>query len=130
MPAPSVITFSTACLVAIQAALLSQIDAAGGAASLKFFSAQDDLLGAVPLTDPAGAVDANNGKLTLTPATGVNTWSASGTVAYASIVTGAGAAVVSLPVVAGVTQVANKCVISSLSAIAGAEIRVALLTFG
>jgi hypothetical protein len=94
--------------------LLALLDGDTNPAKVTIHDSSDTLLATVILTDPAGTVNSSTGKLTLTPADGVNAVE-TGTASYASLRDGADVVYRSYPCSAGSSPVVNTCVITDLS---------------
>jgi hypothetical protein len=111
-----------AAIVAANTAFLDLLDAEAGAAYITIRDADDVLLATIPLDDPAGAVAAETGVLTLAIAGPDNAADADGTAAYGEICDGAGAALCALPCAAGLVPVSGYLVLQTLSIIAGGTV--------
>ena len=83
----------------------------------------DTLLVQIPLIEPCGSVNGTTGVATLAAA-GTGTAVATGTASYATIYSGGGVALRSVPCQAGSTQVPGVCVVNTTSVITGAVISI------
>lgn len=115
-------------IIAANTALLADIDTGSGAARVTLHDAADVKLAEIPLTDPAGSVNATTGLLTLTPSGRDESADASGTAFYASIRDGNGAVVRSLPCQAGSFAVPGACVLNTLAIVAGGPVELLSIT--
>lgn len=114
--------WNPAAIVAAHTALLALLDGAATAGKVTLHSSTDTLLATIPLTDPAGTVNATTGALTLTASARDESADASGTASYATIRDGDNVAYRSLTCQAGSSAVANRCVLNTLSIVAGGPV--------
>lgn len=122
MAAPYLDVWNPAAIVAAHNALLALIDGAATAGKITLHSSSDTLLATIPLTDPAGTVNGTTGALTLTASGRDESADNTGTASYATIRDGDDTAYRSLSCQAGSSAVANKCVINTLSIVAGSPV--------
>lgn len=122
MAAPYLGTWSPAAKIAAHEALLALLDAhATESASITIHDVDDVLLATIPLDKPSGAVNQSTGKFTLADA-GREEDATAGAASYATLRDGAGDPHISLPCQAGTTPVAGKCVLNTLTIVAGAPV--------
>jgi hypothetical protein len=114
--------WNPAAIIAAHTALLALIDGAATAGKITLHKSDDTLLATIPLTDPAGTVNGTTGALTLTASARDESADASGTASYATIRDGNNVAYRSLSCQAGSAAVSNKCVLNTLSIIAGGPV--------
>jgi hypothetical protein len=129
MAVPSDIQFSAATLVAAHTAFRDLIDAAVTPGSIKIRDADDVLLAEFLLAVPCGTVNGTTGQLTFSLPLPVEAL-VTGTAAYGEICDGDGVAHLSMPVVAGVSAVPNRFVLSTLILIAAGETSILGATLG
>lgn len=120
-------TWNPAAIVAAHTALLALIDGATTAGKVTLHDEDDILLATIPLTDPAGTVNGSTGALTLTASARDESADASGAASYATIRDGDDVAYRSLSCQAGSSAVANRCVLNTLSIIAGGPVELVSL---
>lgn len=113
-------TWHAPALIAAHTALLARLDT-GGAAHYLIYDADDVLLATLPLTEPAGSVDAA-GVLTLTPGAPESSAPAGGVASYAVLAAGDDAALLTQSVVEGLAPVAGAVAISTLNIAAGQSV--------
>lgn len=111
-------------IAAAHTALLALLDGAATAAKVTLHDSADVLLATVPLTDPAGTVNAGTGALTLTPDGRDESADAGGTASYATLRDGDGLAYRSLPCQTGSFAVPGACVLNTLTIIAGGPVEI------
>lgn len=122
MAVPTGVEYAAAAIVAANTAFLDLLDAEAGNATIKIRDASDVLLATIPLDDPAGAVDAGTGELTLDIDGSDDSADANGTAAYGEICDGAGAVLCALPCQAGSAPVSGKLVLQTLTIVAGGTV--------
>lgn len=91
-----------------------------GEGEIRFYSNTDTLLGTADLDEPAGIINGTTGALEISAVNG--TWSADGTVSYATLFDGNSPtkrAMQSLPCQTGITAIDGVCVLTSLNAVDG-----------
>lgn len=122
MAVPTGVEYSAAAVIAANTAFLDLLDAESGNATIKIRDASDVLLATIPLDDPAGAVDAETGELTLDIDGSDDSADADGTAAYGEICDGAGAVHCALPCQEGTVAVSGKLVLQTLSIVQGGTV--------
>ena len=122
MAVPTGVEYSVAAIVAANTAFIDLLDAEAGAAYITIRDAADVLLATIPLDDPAGAVAAETGVLTLDIDGPDDAADANGTAAYGEICDGAGAVLCALPCAAGLAPSAGYLVLQTLTIVAGGTV--------
>ena len=128
MPAPASYTYSDQAKIDAQQAFLDLIDA-GTAGSIKLRDNSDVLLAQIPLTVPAGTINAS-GLLTMTASGPDTSADASGECTYGEICDSAGTVHLSMPTEQGVAPVSGKLVISVTAIVQTAEVSLTSCTIG
>lgn len=129
MAAQHLNAWSPAILTVAAQALIDALTTTAGAGSVTIHASDDTLLATVPLDDPAGDIDAN-GVADLTPTARDEDAAASGTASYASIRDGDGTVHRSMPCEAGSDPVAGKCVLNTITIVAGGPVEINSLSVG
>lgn len=124
------VAFHADLLVAAHTAVLGEIDGAGATAYVAIYDSADTLLSTLPLDYPSGTVNATTGQLTITFGARDESAAASGTADYATICDAADKVLITLSCAAGTAAVADTCVLSTLSIVAGAPVEGVSLTIG
>jgi len=128
MPAPVSYTYSATALTDAQQSFLDLVDA-GTAGSIKLRDDSDVLLAEIPLTVPAGTIDAG-GQLTITASGPDTSADAGGTCTYGEICDSAGTVLLALPAQEGSSPVSGKLVITNATIVLGAEVSLTSCTIG
>lgn len=129
MPAPASFNYSAAVSIAVQTALLSEIDAGVSAAKMKLYTEADALLATITLDDPAGTVNGTTGQLTITaPATVAAT--GTGTCTYGTLTDSADTVILTAPVTQGSSAISGDIVLSTTAVVTGADIELISFTIG
>lgn len=115
-------TWNPTAIIAAHTALLALIDGAATAGKITLHDSNDVQLANIPLTDPAGTVNGTTGALTLTASGRDESADASGEADYATIRDGDGVAYRSMECVVGSAAQTGKCVLNTLSIIAGGPV--------
>ena len=124
------VSFHADLLVAAHTAVLGEIDGAGATAYVEIRDVSDVLLSTLPLDFPAGTVDAGTGQLTCVFGLPDLEAAATGTADHADICDAAAKILITLSCEAGVTPVADACVLTTLSIVQGAPVEGVSLTIG
>lgn len=110
-----------AALIPAQTALRDRIDLGGLSGRFKVYSEGDALLATLPLSVPAGTINAA-GVLTLTPGAPEANAPAGGVAAYATLEAGDSTPLLLLPVIQGTAPEPGFLVISTANIIAGGSV--------
>ena len=129
MTVPVAATYSVAAKVAAHTAFRDLIDAGASAGVLIIYSASDDWLAEIYLTQPCGTVDGATGQLTFSIA-GAGEAVASGIAAYAALCDGDGDPHLTLPVVEGSAPASGVLVLNSTTLVSGAAVSVISAVMG
>lgn len=125
------IILSPTLLIAVHTAGKTTIDAGGAAGKLEIYSAAGTRLSTLPLSYPCGTVSGTTGQLTITFGARDEQAEASGTAAYAKVLTSASLVLIdNIPCAAGTSAVADTCVLTSLTITQGAPVEGVSFTIG
>jgi hypothetical protein len=124
-------SWSLAVNVAVQTAVLGQIDANGAAAYLEIRDSSNVLLSTLPFTYPAGTVSPGTGRLTLVFGDRDEAAAATGTADYAILKSANGTVINSdIPCQEGTAPVSGYCVLPSLSIVVDTPVEGTSFTIG
>lgn len=124
------VSFHADILVAAHTAVLGEIDGAGATAYVEIRDISNVLLSTLPLDFPAGTVNAGTGQLTCLFGAPDLAAEATGTADHVDVCDAAAKVLIALSCAAGVTPVADTCVLTTLSIVAGAPVEGVSLTIG
>lgn len=114
--------YSPAAWIAAHTALLTLIEDGASDSKIKLYDGSDVLLGEFVIDDATSDVSGTTGDITIEIATQEDAAIASGTASYITICDGDGAVVYKMSCQQGTEAVAGKCVMNSLTIIAGAPV--------
>lgn len=124
------VSFNPELLVAAHTAVLGELDIGGATAYVEIRDISNVLLSTLPLDFPSGTVDAGTGQLTCVFGLPDLSADATGTADHADICDANARVLITLSCAAGVTPVADTCVLTTLSIVQGAPVEGVSLTIG
>ncbi len=124
------VTIHVDVLTAAHTAVLGEIDGAGATAYVNVRDSGDVLLSTLPLDFPAGTVDPLTGQLAMVWGARDDAAAATGSADHAEICDAAAKVLFVLSCSEGVAPVADTCVLSTLSIVAGAPVEGVSITIG
>lgn len=129
MAVPTSIEYLPPALVAAHTGLRDYLDEGGDNAYITLYTALEQPLARIELSNPCGTVDTDTGVLTLLSPGGDTPW-VSGTAAYCVLSAATGEPVCRIPVATGVTPQTGYLVINSAVLFTGEPIEIISATLG
>lgn len=129
MPAPTESFYAAAVLVDAQQSFLDRVDGGTGAGKVFLYDEADNLLAEIPLTDPAGTIDAG-GVLTITPSGPDTSANATGTCSWGTICDSDDTVCLTLRALQAAAPAAGYLVLNDANIIAGTEVTLSSCVIG